>query len=190
LTQQVLAIRQSLEIGSKPTMTTSVFAAMAAMLMFAFTTVYAGFTDLMTRKIRNGSVLFLLLTYAVLAPLAGFAADEIGWSAAVAFGVLLLAFTLFALGWVGGGDAKLAGVTALWFGTDHAAAYLVYTALLGGAFALAILLFRIWPLSDDLRRAGWIAHLHSPGTPMPYGVPMALAALVVLPATHWMTTFL
>jgi prepilin peptidase CpaA len=171
-------------------MTTSALAATAAMLVFASTMVYAGFTDLTTRKIRNGAVLLLLVAYAALAPLAGFAAYEIGWSAAVAFGVLLLAFALFALGWIGGGDAKLAAVTALWFGADHTAAYLVYTALLGAAFALAILLFRILPLPDGVQSTTWIARLHSRGATMPYGVPMALAALVVLPATRWMTTFL
>jgi prepilin peptidase CpaA len=185
-----LHVAAILKIGSRRTMTTSALATTTAMLVFTFTMVHAGITDLTTRKIRNGAVLFLLLAYAVLAPLAGVAAHEIGWSAAVAFGVLLLAFALFALGWIGGGDAKLAAVTALWFGADHTAAYLVDTALLGGAFALAILLFRIMPLPDRVQSTGWIARLRSRSASMPYGVPMALAALVVLPATRWMTTLL
>jgi len=170
-------------------MTISALAGTAAMLVFIFAMVYAGFTDLTTRKIRNCVVLVLLITYVVSAPLAGLAAYEIARSAAVALGVLLLGFALFALGWIGGGDTKLAAVTALWFGADHTAAYLIDTALLGSAFALAILLFRIVPLTDGVRSISWIASLHSRGAAMPYGVPMALAALVVLPATRWMTTF-
>ena len=168
-------------------MTMSALAATAATLIFAFTMVYAGVTDLTTYKIRNGLVLIFLLAYAVLAPFAGFTAYEIEWSAAVAAGVLLFAFILFALGWIGGGDAKLAAVTALWFGADHAPAYLIYMALLGGAFTLAILQFRVLTLPACLQKRSWIARLHSRGSAVPFGVAMALAALVVLPQTRWMT---
>lgn len=158
------------------------------MIIFALTMVCAALTDLLARKIRNSLVLLFLLAYAVLAPLAGFPAYEIVWSFAVALAVLLLAFALFSLGLIGGGDAKLAAVTSLWFGTYHTFPYLTYTTLLGAAFALTILLFRKFPLPAGLQNGGWVAQLHSRGTAMPYGVPMALAALVVLPATRWMTT--
>src|SRR5215203_2041132 len=110
-------------------MTISVFAATTAMIIFAFTMVYAALIDLLTRKIRNSLVLLFLLAYAVLAPLVGFGAYEIVTSIFVAFAVLLLAFALFALGLLGGGDAKLAAVTALWFGADQTPTYLIYTAL-------------------------------------------------------------
>ncbi len=169
-------------------MTISVLAAATAMTIFAFTMVCAALTDLLIRKIQNSLVLVFLLAYVVLAPLAGFPAYEIVWSFAIALAVLLLAFALFALGLIGGGDAKLAAVTSLWFGTYHTPPYLIYTALLGAAFALTILVFRKLPLSAGLQNSGWVAQLHSRGTAMPYGVPMALAALVVLPATRWMTT--
>lgn len=168
-------------------MTISALAASAAMFIFAFTMVYAGVTDLTTNKIRNGLVLIFLLAYAVLAPFAGFTVYEIGWSAAVAAGVLLFAFIFFTLGWIGGGDAKLAAVTALWFGADHTPAYLIYTTLLGGAFTLAILQFRVLTLPACLQNRSWISRLHSRGSSIPYGVAMALAALVVFPETRWMT---
>lgn len=169
-------------------MTISVLTAPAAMLVFAFTMVYAGLTDLTTMKIRNGLVLLFLLAYVVLAPLAGFTVYEIGWSVAVAAAVLIVAFILFALGWIGGGDAKLAAVTALWFGADHTAAYLLYTALLGGLFTLGLLQFRILTLPDRLQKRSWIARLHSQRSGVPYGVAMALAALIVFPQTRWMST--
>jgi prepilin peptidase CpaA len=157
------------------------------MLVFAFTMVYAGLTDLTTMKIRNGLVLIFLLAYVVLAPLAGFTVYEIGWSAAVAAAVFVFALIFFALGWIGGGDAKLATVTALWFGTDHTAAYLIYTALLGGAFTLGLLQFRMLTLPAWLHNKSWIARLHSKASGVPYGVTMALAALIVFPQTRWMT---
>jgi prepilin peptidase CpaA len=169
-------------------MTTSFLAAAAATVIFAFTMVYAALTDLLTRKIWNSLVLALLLAYALLAPLAGFTAREIGGSVVVAIVVLLVVLVLFARGLIGGGDAKLVAVTSLWFGIDHTPSYLIGTALLGGAFALTILLFRMLPLPVGLRNEGWVAQLHSRGTGMPYGVAMALAALVVFPATRWATT--
>ncbi len=168
-------------------MTIATLAATAAMPIFVFTMVYAGVADLTTYKIRNSLVLLFLLAYAVLAPFAGFTAYEIERSAAVAAGVLCFGFMLFALGWIGGGDAKLAAVTALWFGADHAPAYLICATLLGGAFTLAILQFRALALPAGLQNRSWIARLHSRGSGVPYGVAMALAALVVFPQTHWMT---
>lgn len=169
-------------------MTLSILTASAAPLLFASTMIYAGFTDLTTMKIRNGLILFFLLAYVVLAPLTGLTIYEIGLSAAVAAGVLALGFILFARGWIGGGDAKLAAVTALWFGVDHTAAYLLYTALLGGVFTLILLQFRILTLPAWLQNKSWIARLHSQWSGVPYGVAMALAAMIVLPETRWMTT--
>jgi prepilin peptidase CpaA len=168
-------------------MSISTLAATAAMFIFAFTMVCAGVTDLTTYKIRNRLVLLFLLAYAVLAPLAGFTAGEIERSAAVAAGVLLFGFIFFSLGWIGGGDAKLAAVTALWFGADHTPAFLIYMALLGCAFTLVILQFRVLPLPARLQNRSWVARLHSRESKVPYGVAMALAALVVFPQTRWMT---
>src|SRR5215208_4138761 len=171
------------------TITTIPFlAATAATAIFAFTMVSAAVTDLSSRKIRNSLVAFFLLSYAVLAPLAGFAGSEILWSAAAALAVLVLTFGLFAAGLIGGGDAKLAAATSLWFGLDHTPSYLFWTAVVGGAFALAILLFRKLPLPIGLRNRDWLAQLYSPAIPMPYGVAMAIAALLVFPATRWMAT--
>jgi prepilin peptidase CpaA len=167
-------------------MTVSVLTAPAGMVVFAFTMVYAGLTDVTTMKIRNRLVVPFFLAYVVLAPLAGFSLAEIGWSFAVAAGVLVLAFGCFAVGWIGGGDAKLLAVTALWFGADHTAAYLLVTALLGGAFTLGVLLFRMQALPAWLPDGSWIARLHAEQAGVPYGVAMALAGLVVFPATPWM----
>jgi prepilin peptidase CpaA len=167
-------------------MTISALTPSAGMLVFTFTMVYAGLTDLTTMKIQNGLLLLFLGAYALLAPFAGFTVYEIGWSAAVAAGVLVVSFIFFAFGWIGGGDAKFAAVTALWFGADHTAAYLIYMALLGGAFTLGLLQFRMMTLPAWLGNRSWIARLHSQGSGIPYGVTMALAALIVFPETRWM----
>src|SRR5260221_10626261 len=169
-------------------MTTSTLVPATAMLVFAFAMIYAGLTDLTSNKIRNSVIVLLLLAYAALAPLAGFPMYEIGWSAAVALGVLLAAFIMFALGVIGGGDAKLAAVTALWFGAHHTLAYLIFTMLLGGALAVAILLFRMLPLPARLENGSWIARLHALRGAMPYAGSMAASALIAVPPTPWYGT--
>jgi prepilin peptidase CpaA len=160
-------------------------AAAAAMSVFAFTMAAAGISDLTSFKIRNDLMLGFLLAYVALAPVSGLAVHEIGWSAAA---VLLVAFIVFALGWIGGGDAKLAAVTALWVGADHTADYLLYTALFGGAFTLGLLAFRRLPLPAVFQGSPWIARLHLASSGVPYGVAMAVAGLVVFPGTHWMSS--
>jgi prepilin peptidase CpaA len=168
-------------------MTILTLTAPVAMFMFAFTMVRAGLSDLTTMKIRNGLVLLFLLAFVVLAPFAGFTAAEIGWSAAAAAGVLVCTFAFFALGWMGGGDAKLATVTVLWLGADHTAAYLVYAALLGGLLTVGLILLRASILTAWLGHSPWVTRLLSPRSGIPYGVALALAGLLVFPQTRWMT---
>jgi len=163
----------------------SSFAAPAATAIFVFALVYAGVVDLTTMRIRNGLVLALLAAYVALVPFAGFTVEEISWSVAIAVGLLIVGFVFFARGWMGGGDAKLLAVTALWFGVDHTPAFLVYTALFGGALTFAILQLRLVGLPAFLGDRPWIARLQSDQTGVPYGVAITLAALVVFPQTHW-----
>lgn len=170
-------------------MTISAIAALTASLCFTAATVWAGLMDLATMKIRNELVLFLLGIYAALAPLAGFEAIQIGLSAAAALSVLAGMFVFFALGWIGGGDAKLSAVIALWVGAEHALPYVVYTALFGGVLTLVLLQFRSISLPASAQKVPWIAKLHSRDAGVPYGIAIASAALFVFPSTSWMTVF-
>ena len=87
----------------------------------------------------------------------------------------------FAQGWIGGGDAKLAAATALWFGFGHLLDYLVYASLFGGALTLLLIQFRHLPLPGLLARQHWILRLHEKGGGVPYGIALAAAALIVYP---------
>ena len=60
------------------------------------------------------------------------------------------------MGWVGGGDAKVAASAALWFGFDHLLNYLLYASLFGGALTLLLLQFRQWPLPWQLAGQAWL----------------------------------
>ncbi|WP_262269893.1 A24 family peptidase [Microvirga yunnanensis] len=170
-------------------MTVSILAALAASLCFTAAMIRAGVMDLLTMKIHNGLVLALLLAYAVLAPAGGLGLAEIGCSVAVALIILAGAFLFFTMGWIGGGDAKLAAVTALWLGTEHTSDYILYTALFGSALTAALLGFRRLNLPPRWRDTAWITRLHHPRTGVPYGAAMALAALSVFPHTAWLAVF-
>ena len=109
------------------------------------------------------------------------AADILSHAAAAAC-VLVVAFGLFACGWIGGGDAKLAAATVLWIGFAHLADYLLYASLLGGALTLLLIQFRALPLPRMLVGRQWAERLHRRGGGVPYGIALAAAALVDLSA--------
>jgi prepilin peptidase CpaA len=171
------------------TTTVSTIASAAGLLLFVFAMLSAAVSDLTTYKIRNKLILTLLLAYLVVAPIAGIPDHEIARSVAVAFLALLISFALFAAGWIGGGDAKLATVTTLWLGADNAFAYLVLLSLLGGVLAVIVYLCRTSLFPERLAKIGWIARLRArtDGVELPYGVAITLAGLGVLPSTPWMS---
>lgn len=165
---------------------TAPIVATAASLCFVPAVLWAAAADLVTMKIRNKLVLFLFASCAALVPLSGIGWVDIGWSFAVAAGVLVCMFVLFGFGWIGGGDAKLAAVIALWLGPDHSLTFVLYTALFGGLLTISLLQFRLLALPAPCLTVPWIMRLHAPETGVPYGVAIASAALFVFPATHWM----
>ena len=161
-------------------------AAFAASIVFPGAMIYAGIMDILTMKIRNVVVLIVAVGYFLMAPLAGFSLYDMGLSLAVAAAVFVVTFGFFAAGWIGGGDAKFAAATALWFGWEHALPFFVFATLAGGLLTLAIISFRAMPLPASFYGRDWIVRLHQSKTGIPYGAAFALAALIVFPQTHWL----
>lgn len=150
-----------------------------ALFIFPVLMAYAASSDLLTMRISNWLVLLVAGFYLALAVLVQLSWTEIGWAAAAAGIVLVVAFAFFAFGWIGGGDAKLVAATTLWVGFGFMLQYLIYAALLGGGLTLLILAFRRYPLPDWLRKHKWIDRLHDPKSGVPYGITLAAAALLV-----------
>jgi prepilin peptidase CpaA len=148
---------------------------------------FAASSDLFTMTIANRVSLLLIAAFAVLAVMLGFSGTELLSHVGAAAAVLAVAFVCFACGWIGGGDAKLAAATALWFGFAHLFEYLLYASILGGFLTVLIIQFRRWPLPASLARRAWLERLHQPGGGVPYGIALAAAALLVYPQTEWMT---
>ena len=107
------------------------------------------------------------------------------WPHLLAGGVALVAsMALFAAGWVGGGDAKLFAMACLWMGWDSMFEYTLVASLLGGILSIALLVLRKFPLPSVLAVQPWLARLADRDSGVPYGVALAMAALVVLPDTE------
>ena len=147
---------------------------------------FAASSDFLTLTISNRVSLILVGGFVALAAIGGVSAADVLSHLAAGCVVLVAAFSLFARGIIGGGDAKLAAATALWLGFDHLLPYLLYASLLGGALSVGLIWFRMTPLPDWLARHDWAQRLHGKDAGVPYGIALAAAALAVYPQTPWM----
>ncbi|MBV9563530.1 MAG: prepilin peptidase [Bradyrhizobium sp.] len=157
----------------------------ARLLLFPSLLAFAAASDLLTMTISNRVSLVLAAGFLVLAPLGGMGSWEMLLHLGAGAVVLVAAFGCFAMGWVGGGDAKIAATAALWFGFGHLMNYLLYASLFGGALTLLLLQFRQWPLPYVLAGQPWLLRLHAKESGIPYGIALALGALMAYPDTEW-----
>jgi prepilin peptidase CpaA len=161
----------------------------ASLVLFPALMAFAASSDLLTMTISNRVSLALIAGFGLMAALTGLTPTEIGLHFAAAALVLAIAFGCFAFGWIGGGDAKLTAAIALWLGFAHLIEFLLAASIFGGLLTLAIIVFRRFPLPPYLAGQAWIERLHHPTAGVPYGIALALAALVVYPHTVWMKAF-
>jgi prepilin peptidase CpaA len=100
--------------------------------------------------------------------------------------VFAIGFLLFALNFIGGGDAKLLAAVALWAGPEHILDLLLVTALAGGGLSLILL--------SPMKYVLEFASPTSPATPangdgkgkrpkrcVPYAVAIAIGTIVAMP---------
>jgi prepilin peptidase CpaA len=130
--------------------------------------VSAGIEDARTREIAN----WKNIAIAALAPLWWWHQGLHLWpDVAMQAGLAAIVFALFlaayAVGQMGGGDVKMIGALALWLPLQPLVWMLILMSLLGGALTL-VMLGEKW--------------LRKNGEPLevPYGVAIAIAALLVL----------
>ena len=159
---------------------------LARLLLFPALMAFAAASDLFTMTISNRVSLALVAGFLVLAPAGGMGLPDMLAHAGAGATVLAIGFICFAMGWVGGGDAKVTAGAALWFGFDHLLNYLLYASLFGGALTILLLEFRQWPLPYALSGQAWLLRLHARETGIPYGIALAIGALMIYPETEWM----
>jgi prepilin peptidase CpaA len=157
----------------------------ARLLLFPALMAFAAASDLFTMTISNRVSLALAGGFVVLALLSGMGLHDVLSHIGAGAAVLTVAFACFAMGWIGGGDAKVAAGAALWFGFGHLLDYLLYASLFGGALTLLLLQFRQWPLPYMFAGQPWLLKLHAKETGIPYGIALAIGALTIYPETDW-----
>lgn len=140
--------------------------------------------DMARYTIPNFIQLGLILAFVVFVFASGISAPAFGGHLLAGFIGLAAGFTLFALGYIGGGDAKLFACVALWLGFHDLPIYVLVAAVLGGGLSLAILILRKFPLPSFLARYNWLLRLHDPRQGVPYGVALAAGLFLILPQTE------
>lgn len=152
-----------------------------ALFVFPAMMAYAASSDLLTMTIPNRLTAAVFLTWGAFALTAQAPLADIWMSLACGAMVLLVTFGMFCMGWMGGGDAKLAAATSVWLGWPLVLEYLLLASVLGGALTLLIIFARQTPLPAPLIRHAWIARLHDAKTGIPFGIALAAAALILFP---------
>jgi prepilin peptidase CpaA len=153
----------------------------ATLLIFPAFMAYAAASDLVSMRISNRVSLGLIASFLAFAVICQMPIPVLGWHAAAGFGMLVIGFGLFAMGWIGGGDAKLAAATALWLGPELLLNYVVLAGFAGGMLTLAILNLRSVELPLFTARWTWLHRLHHKDNGVPYGIALAFAGLVAFP---------
>ncbi|SDT88901.1 prepilin peptidase [Stappia sp. ES.058] len=159
----------------------------ALLVIFPCLLAFAGASDLFTMTIPNRVSLLLIAGFAVLAPFIGLGAADIAFHVLAGLAALSLCLVFFAFGWMGGGDAKIMTVVALWLGfTPALLVFVTLAGLYGAVLTLGLLMFRQVPvLPIPAGRADWLLHLHDQRTGVPYGIALSVAALQAYPESVW-----
>src|SRR5690606_29452057 len=121
----------------------------------------------------NRVSVLLVVSFVVLAPLTGMAWPDVGMHLLAGAAGLAVTFALFAIGGMGGGDAKLIAATSIWFGFSLGLMnYLLISALLGGLLTLALLIFRKSSFSILAGTFAPLRHVTDEKAGIPYGIAL------------------
>ncbi len=140
--------------------------------------------DLASFTIPNFINIGVIAVFPLFALAAGLSLETVGLHLLAGFAGLAIGFLFFALGYIGGGDAKLFAGVALWLGFADLMPYALLASVFGGFLTLALLIVRQWPLPAMLARQPWILKLHDTRSGIPYGVALAAGAFILLPHTE------
>lgn len=151
--------------------------------------IVAGLRDLTTMTIPNWISVALILGFFPAAFAVGLSPMTVLLHVGVAMLALFAGMGLFALRMVGGGDAKLMAAACLWLGLSGSGQFLVWTGLAGGLFCLMLIIARTQVRPFVSGGPNWVVQLLEPKGDIPYGVAIALGALMAFPASPLLVRF-
>jgi len=143
----------------------------------------ASWNDMTSMKIPNWISLALLGGFLMIAPFVDMSWGAFGTHILVGLLCFVIGIILFAVGGMGGGDAKLFAATAIWWVWSDLLVYVIFTAIAGGALALFLLLGRQF-IPVKLLTTDWMHRLFKDEKRMPYGLALAFGAIVTMLRTE------
>jgi len=157
------------------------------LVVFPFCMLFAAISDTLSMTIANRVPLLLIGTFALAAPLTGMDWSVYGMHFAAGALVLAVTFALFALGSMGGGDAKLMAATAVWMGfSPLLLKYLLFSAVFGGLLTLAILRYRGSAIAVFTSRNMFLRNFADGKLGVPYGIALGIGGLLTYPESPLM----
>lgn len=151
---------------------------------FSALMIYAAYSDLKSYTLPNFISLLLVGGFAVIMLIIQPPFSAIGWHIGVGAILFIVGFLMFATGLFGGGDVKVIAALGLWLGPVNALPFLMLMAVFGGALAIVLIVFRRFKIPQHWQKNSAIAGLHSKEEGIPYGVAIALAAIIEFPKTE------
>jgi prepilin peptidase CpaA len=152
--------------------------------------IVAGLKDLTSMKIPNWISGLLVIGFFPAALSAGLEPVVMASSVGVAAAALFVGAGMFALKWIGGGDAKLMAAACLWLGVSGSGMFLLWTGVMGGLFCLVLLFARFHSRPYLVGAPQWMVQLMEPRGDIPYGVAIAAGALMAYPASPLLAAFI
>lgn len=156
------------------------------LMIFPLAVIVAAMRDVTSFTIPNWISLAAAALFVPAAWVVGYTPAAFGACALVGFLALLAGMGMFALGWIGGGDAKLFAACALWLGWPAVMPFVFWTALAGGGLAVMLLWSRRLAQPVVAGAPAWLGRLMTPGGDVPYGLAIAAGALIAFPQTLMM----
>jgi prepilin peptidase CpaA len=156
-------------------------------VVFPFCMAFAAVSDMLSMTIANRVSVLLVATFAVVAPFTGMDWAAYGLHFAAGGLVLAVTFMLFAMGGMGGGDAKLLAASSVWMGLGMPLMqYLVLAAFAGGALTLMILSYRKSPLAVFTGHNMFLRHFADETNGVPYGIALGIGGMLAFPESPLM----
>jgi len=154
------------------------------LLIFPVLVIGAALRDATSYTIPNWLSVALAGAFPFVALALGLPLGAMGVCFAVGAAALLAGVGMYALRWIGGGDAKLFAAAALWLGLEPSLTYLAVIGLAGGGLAVGLLALRSTYVRPFVPNGpAWFARLAEPGENVPYGVAIAIGALAAFPGS-------
>jgi prepilin peptidase CpaA len=161
----------------------------AIFVVFPFCMAFAAVSDMLSMTIANRVSIILVAAFVVVAPLTGMDWSDFGLHLAAGAIVLTITFALFAIGGMGGGDAKLLAATSVWMGLGiPLVEYLVYASIMGGVLTLFVLGYRSSIFHTYLGQNMFLRHFGEDQKGVPYGIALGIGGMLAFadsPLVQW-----